>query len=111
MSWECPVPSMIRPEPRAVVVRLRFVEESRTGLDVVNTALCDHLKARGERVVAVDFRIWGNSLDGLVGFTHWTIDGKSFFDQDRGGGTFSEGMATNPLARSFESEALRSVPP
>ena len=107
MTWEC-VPALNMPQyPDAQAVRLRFVENPAYFEVVSGRGLCDQLTVSGQKVVTVEYRMWGTHA-GLHGFNEESIDGKPIVNAGGAGGSgANDPTGPSPINRLFQ-EMLRS---
>jgi hypothetical protein len=102
MNWECAPDRYMPAYPEAQPVRFRYVDNPRYEEVVSGQGLCDQLKSGGKTVVAVEYELFGNRIQGLRGFHEISVDGKPIVDV---GGWESSGgydsTAPHPLETAF----------
>ena len=108
MNWEC-APEFYNPAySEAQPVRFRYVENPHYEEIVSGRGLCDQLKTGGKAIVAVEYELRGNRIQGLRSFHEISVDGRPIVDV---GGWGSSGGDDSRTAHPLESAFRRRLSP
>src|ERR1700724_546277 len=78
MTWQCEPSQDQKGYPDVQSVRFRFLESPSYSELVPGSHLCDSLRAQRKPIVTVDFTIFGDSWNGMRGYTIDAINGKPY---------------------------------
>lgn len=109
MTWEC-LPELTALQqktgdvvPGGQAVRFRFVEDPHYEVVQFGLGLCDRLKGASKPAVSVDFRAWGSSKHGLIGFNPESVDGQPIINAGGMGSAGStDAIGPHPLSKPFK---------
>ena len=103
MTWECAPDRYMPAYPDAQPVRFRYLENPHYEEVVSGRGLCDQLKSGGKTVVAVEYELSGDRIQGLRGINEIAVDGKPIVEVGGWGSSGGDGSAApHPLVSDFK---------